>query len=74
MSGLPAPQPTAAGYPAPPAGKPPVRPLQLADVPPANRRDAERTDARARLLRFILENHRRRQLDAVRGLRSSGAE
>lgn len=76
MSGLPAPQPAAADFAARSAEAMPVRALKLSDTPasPESREELRRVAARARLLNFILENHRQRQLDAVRGLRSSGAE
>ncbi|TWT77418.1 hypothetical protein Pla123a_20790 [Posidoniimonas polymericola] len=84
MSGYPAPQPTAADYAARCADPLPVRTLKLSrTTAPASNHDENceergeelrRIAARTRLLNFILENHRQRQLDAVRGLRSSGAE
>ncbi|TWT33487.1 hypothetical protein KOR34_33190 [Posidoniimonas corsicana] len=76
MSGLPVPQPSAADYAAQHTEAPTVRAPKPAAHAPVDdsREELRRLAARTRLLNFILENHRQRQLDAVRGLRSSGAE
>lgn len=74
MSGLPVPQPSAADYAAQHAEAPTVRAPKPAAHVDDSREELRRLAARTRLLNFILENHRQRQLDAVRGLRSSGAE
>lgn len=68
MAGLPGGSPASTDarstHPAPPVYVPPQ---------PRTREDNRRT-VRARLLRFIIENHRRRQVDASRGLRVNGAD
>jgi hypothetical protein len=51
---------------------PVVRRLQVTIPINQEQENEAKRRARNKLLRFILENHNRRQSDAVRGLRSSG--